>query len=288
MIHRTGLFVLASISVLALAVCGGGSSSPTGGGTVVTPPPTTAPPATPPPVTNTTCPLGKGTADTTCYKASAAFSQQIEEAIDLLARQKPQIFDLNDNRGNGSYLVKDVNAYYEGVIANLQAAGMCAGFDYQYFNVKNSNDFSDQYDILLADNHVRRGAATYQGSCFPANFPVDPHEVIASIKISFFGYSCDPGIKPPPFADHKLPIGCQGFLTATPKDRDGNDVDERIHGDSITWLLEDGKGVVDTHHVDGQPFNWTLQPLRLGGFSFCATLQGVHSCFNGQVIENPQ
>jgi len=165
---------------------------------------------------------------------------------------------------------------------------MCAGFDYQYFNVKNTNDFSDQYDILLSDGHIRRGASTYQGSCYPASFPVDPHDVISYIKISFFGYSCDPGVVPPPFADHKLPLGCQGFITATPKDKDGNDVDPRIHGDNITWLLEEGKGVVDTHHVDVQPFNWTLQPLRTGGFSFCATLQGVKSCFNAEVIENPK
>lgn len=254
---------------------------------MVTPPPTTAPPASPPPVSSSSCPIGKGTADTTCYKASPTFSQQVDDAIDLLARQKPQIFDVNDNRGTGSYLVKDVDAYYAGVVANLQAAGLCAGFDYAYFNVKNTNDFSDQYDLLTSDSHVRRGPGAYQGSCYPANFPVDPHDVIAYIKISFFGYSCDPGITPPPFADHKLPIGCLGYITATPKDKDGKDVDARIHGDNITWLLEDGKGVVDTHHVDGQPFNWTLQPLRLGGFSFCATLQGVHSCFVGEVIPNP-
>ena len=286
MIKSTLLLVASCLTVLALAACGGGSSSP-GGGTVVTPPPTTAPPATTPPVSSS-CPLGKGTTDTTCYKASAAFSQQLDEAIDLLATQKPQIFDVNDLRGPGGYLVKDVNAYYDGVIANLQAAGMCAGFDFKYFNVKSTNDFSDQYDILLADNHVRRGSGSYLGSCYPANFPVDPHDVIAYIKISFFGYSCDPGVAPPPFADHKLPLGCQGFITATPKDKDGKDVDSNIHGDNITWLLEEGKGVVDTHHVDGQPFNWTLQPLRLGGFSFCATLQGVHSCFNAEVIENPK
>ena len=288
MMNRASLVVLACVSLLAVAACGGGNSSPTGGGNVVTPPPTTAPPAIPPPTSSSSCPLGQGTADTTCYKASAAFSQQIDEAIDLLARQKPQIFDLTNTKGAGGYLVKDVAAYYDGVAANLQAAGMCAGFDYKYFNIKNTNDFSDQYDILLSDNHVRRGSGSYLGSCYPANFPVDPRDVIAYIKISFFGYSCDPGIVPPPFADRKLPIGCLGYITATPKDKDGKDVDARIHGDNITWLLEDGKGVVDTHHVDGQPFNWTLQPLRLGGFSFCATLQGVHSCFNAEVIDNPK
>ena len=98
MIHRAQFFVRASLSVLAFAACGGGNSSPTGGGPVVTPPPTTAPPATTPPLSSSSCPLGKGTADTTCYKASASFSQQLDEAIDLLARQKPQIFDIKASR----------------------------------------------------------------------------------------------------------------------------------------------------------------------------------------------
>jgi hypothetical protein len=266
--------------------CGG--SSPTSGGTV-SPPPTTAPPATtpPPPVTNTECPLGKGTADTSCYRATATFLGQVDQAIELLAREQPQIFNLNDQKGSGGYLVKDTQAYYAGVVKNLQDTGMCAGFDYTYLNVKNSNTFSEQFDILLSDGHARRGSGSYQGSCYPANFPVDAIDVISYVRVAFFGFKCDDGVAPPPNADRKLPIGCVGFVTATPKDKDGHDVDPRIHGDDIVWKLEEGKGVVDTHHVDGQPFNWNLEPKREGEFSFCATLQGIKGCLNGTVIPNP-
>jgi hypothetical protein len=206
----------------------------------------------------------------------------------LLAKQEPDLFDLRDQRGVGGYLVKDFDRYYEGVVKNLQATpGVCAGFDFVYLNVKNANDFSDQFDILTSSGHARRGASAYQGSCYPANFPVDPKDVIAYVRVAFFGFSCDAGVIPPANPLGKLPQGCVGFVTATPKDKNGDDVDPRIHGQNVAWLLRDGKGVVDTHHVDGQPFNWNLQPLRLGTFSFCATLQGVEGCLNGEVIPNP-
>jgi hypothetical protein len=36
--------------------------------------------------------------------------------------------------------------------------------------VKNSNDYSEQYDILLASGHMRRGLGSYRGVCRPAIF----------------------------------------------------------------------------------------------------------------------
>jgi hypothetical protein len=292
MVHSVSRAALAIFVVGALVSCGGGSSSPTGG--TPTPPPTTLAPTptptpTPPPSTgSSTCALGKGTADTSCHKSTNNFGQQVDDAIELLVRQRPELFDLTDQRGPGGYLVKDFDAYYAGVVKNLQALpGVCAGFDFEFLNVKNTNEFSEQFDVLASSGHARRGASAYQGSCFPANFPVDPKDVIAYVRVAFFGFQCDPGVVPPPNPLGKLPQGCVGFVTATPKDKDGVDVDPRIHGQEIAWLLTEGKGVVDTHHVDGQPFNWELQPLRLGAFQFCATLQGVTGCLNGEVIPNP-
>jgi len=291
MIQSARRAVLALLAACAFAACGGGNSSPTGNNP--TPPPTTlapipSPSPTAPSTGSSTCHLGKGTADTSCYKSTNSFGQQVDDAIEQLVRQQPELFNLTDQRGPGGYLVKDFDAYYAGVVKNLQAMpGTCAGFDFQFLNVKNTNEFSDQFDILASSGHARRGAATYQGSCYPANFPVDPKDVIAYIRVAFFGFKCDPGVVAPPNPLGKLPQGCVGFVTATPKDKDGVDVDSRIHGQEIAWLLTDGKGVVDTHHVDGQPFNWELQPLRLGAFQFCATLQGVTGCLNGEVIPNP-
>lgn len=287
MLNRIAFVAVASMSLATFPACGGGGSSTTPG-TLPSTPPTTAPPITTPPVSSTDCPLGKGTADTSCYQATATFLQQVDDAIEQLARDNPEVFNLQDQRGVGGYLVKDSDAYYAGVIKKLQATGMCAGFDYEFLNVKNTNTFSDRYDILTSSGHARRGSSMYQGSCYPANFPVDAQDVIAYIRVAFFGFKCDDGVVPPPNAEGKLPIGCVGFVTASPKDKNGKDVDSRIHGDEISWLLTDGKGIVDTHHVDGQPFNWNLQPLKLGTFQFCATLQGIEGCLNGEVIENPK
>jgi hypothetical protein len=280
MIHRLALFAL-TLTVVTFPACGGGGSSPT----PVTPPVTTLAPAPTPTPVSSTCALGKGTADTSCYRGSAQLRQQVDDAIGQLVKQRPELFDLTDQRGEGGYLVKDFGAYYDGVVKNLQAnPALCAGFDYTFLNVKNTNEFSEQYDILTSSGHARRGDSIYQGSCYPANFPVDPKDVIAYIRVAFFGFKCNPGIVPPPKADGKLPLGCVGAVTATPKDKNGKDVDSRVHGDQITWLLREGKGIVDTHHVDGQPFNWDLEPIKVGAFQWCATLQGIEGCLNGEVI----
>jgi hypothetical protein len=283
MIQRVISRALPSLALFSLAACGGGGSSPAGPGT--TPTTTLAPAPTPtPPVDPYACPLGKGTADTSCKKDTPTFLERVDAAIELLAQQRPEIFNLQDQKGTGGYFVKDVEAYYAGVAKNLQATGVCAGFDYEFLNVKDSNDFSDRYDILTSDSHARRGASIYQGSCYPANFPVDPKEVIAYVRVAFYGFKCSAGIKPPPNAEGKLPLGCEGYVTATPKDKDGKDVDYRIHGDQIIWKLEHGKGIVDTHHHEGQPFNWTLEPLQVGPFQWCATIQGIQGCLSGEVI----
>jgi hypothetical protein len=284
--HRCAAIIAVLVAVSVAGACGGGGSSPTTP-PVTTPPPATQPPTTTPPVGALGCPLGKGTTDTTCYKASSSFEVQVEQAIDMLAQQKPQIFNLKDQQGTGGYLVLDTAAYYDGVVKNLQGMGLCAAVDFENLNIKNTNEFSDQYDILLGNGHARRGASTYRASCYPASFPVDPADVISYIRVAFYGFKCDAGVVPPPNADAKLPIGCEGLVTATPKDKDGKDVDVSITGTNIVWKLEAGKGIVDTDHFEGQPFNWTLVPRQLGGFSFCATLQGKTGCLNGTVIPNP-
>ena len=114
------------------------------------------------------CPLGKGTADTTCYKAAATFVQQVDDAIELLAKQQPELFNLQDQRATGGYLVKDFDRYYEGVVKNLQAKpGVCAGFDFVYLNVKNANDFSDQFDILTSRATPAAGRAPTRAAAIP-------------------------------------------------------------------------------------------------------------------------
>ena len=38
------------------------------------------------------------------------------------------------------------------------------------FAVKSSNSFNDQYDLMMADGHIRRQEGSYRGTCRPAWF----------------------------------------------------------------------------------------------------------------------
>ena len=82
--RRVQFVVALPFALLPFAACGGGGSSTTGG--TGTPPTTLAPSPTPsatPPLGAASCPLGKGTTDTTCYKASVTFLEQVDEDAGL-------------------------------------------------------------------------------------------------------------------------------------------------------------------------------------------------------------
>jgi hypothetical protein len=135
------------------------------------PAPTTAPnhPApTPEPPQSAGCSLPPGNeAGARCAKETASFLGEVNEAIDRLARERPDIFDLNNSKGGGSYKIVKVDQYLSGVVKNLEAVGFCAYWNGEELQVKNSNAFDDAFDTLTADNHVRR---SYMGTCRPASF----------------------------------------------------------------------------------------------------------------------
>jgi hypothetical protein len=104
----------------------------------------------------------------------------MESAMDLLVQQKPQLFDLADEYASGSaaYRVKDKEAYMVGLVANLRAAGLCSERDaddaaLETIRVKNTSEFSEDFDVLLASGHMRRGNGMYRQTCTPSAFPVD-------------------------------------------------------------------------------------------------------------------
>jgi hypothetical protein len=131
------------------------------------PGPAPAPPEAPPP-SQGHCSLPPGSEDNArCAKESPSFLGEVNEAIDRLVRQRPDIFDVNDNKGGGSYKVERVDLYLAGVVSNLESVGFCAYWNGEELQVKNSNAFDDAFDILTADNHVRR---SYMGTCHPASF----------------------------------------------------------------------------------------------------------------------
>ena len=228
------------------------------------------------------CPYGKGTLDTTCLRGAPVFLDKVDAAIDQLVQQRPEIFEQGDAAGPGGYRVLDVDQYQTGVVRNLEAMAFCAASENGQIELKNSNEFSEHYDILLSTQHIRRGAGSYRATCNPPAFPLDAADLIDGIRVAFFGFDCPDGVEAPRNGAGTLPVGCEGFVTATPKTRDNQDVDPRVHGPDIQWIHWEGHEQV---RVDfpGVPFNKTLVGLEPGGFRLCAVVKGVEGCLNGTV-----
>jgi hypothetical protein len=260
----------------------GGSSSPTPVATptpVAIPSPTPTPTVTPTPVA-ADCPLGKGTVSASCARHTGQFIDQIDAAVTQLMSESPAIFDFGDA---STPRVKDSAAYYAGVLRNLRAAGFCANFDGAEVQVKNTNDFSEQYDVMLSDGAVRRGPGAYRLTCAPASFPLDPEDVIDSIRVAFYGIRCADGRTPPNNGLGLLPVDCTGFVTATPKNRENKDVPAAVHGPNVSWVLKEGAEHIRLYD-DDQAFNKTLIGVSKGHFTLCATVKGVEGCLHGEVI----
>jgi hypothetical protein len=165
-----GLAVIVLASVLS--VCGGKDQPAAPAGEPSAPPATTppAPAATPDAVFS--CHLGDGSATNSCQRENPSFLDDVDAAINKLVKEEPDIFDLEEELGAGGFKVVSNGRYYVGVMRNLQAMGFCANFDGEEMQVKNTNEFSDQYHIMISSGHVRRGAASYRATCYPAAFPV--------------------------------------------------------------------------------------------------------------------
>jgi hypothetical protein len=177
--HYSLLSALALAGLASLLALSCGDSSPS-----TSTPPTTLPTATPPPTgggggVGATCPLGKGSGSAVCSRDHSQLLEEVEGAIDRLIRDQPQIFDLTREAAPGTqaYYVLDHDAYLQGLVDELRKAGLCAEQNYdgaETISVKDSNDFSEDFDVLLSDGFIRRGSGAYRQTCTPASFPLPP------------------------------------------------------------------------------------------------------------------
>jgi len=119
----------------------------------------------------------------------------------------------------------------------------------------------------------------------PAATPAPDRGPIDSIRVGFFGISCKNGKPTPRNGERRLPSGCTGYVTATPKDKNNIDVPARVHGPEISWNLMWGNGTVEVKKPTfPSDFNKDVLGLRPGEFSLCATVKGVEGCLHGFVI----
>ena len=132
--------------------------------------PTPNPPTPPPPAATLGCNAEPGTFNDNCVKLSPAFLDEVDAAINRVVARRPELFNLNDARGQGGYLVLDGDAYHREVLAELRQAGFCAVKDHNEIGVKVDNTLNDQFHIMLSSGHVRRGEASYRTTCRPAWF----------------------------------------------------------------------------------------------------------------------
>ena len=142
-------------------------------------------PSTPTPPTggggvgSSSCPIGMGSDEASCEKGSSRLQNAVLLALDKLVKEQPQIFDKTQEAGigTGQYLVLDKEAYLNGLVANLTAAGFCAqrdpdDFNYERIQAKNENGFSETFDVMTGAGFARTNGI-YKETCTPASFPVD-------------------------------------------------------------------------------------------------------------------
>jgi hypothetical protein len=277
----------ASIALLALAGCGGSST----GASAITPAtPASSEAASPganPVVATSVCErIGDGVVKAQCAKGSATFFGAVDGAIEKLVQDRPQLFNLNDVESPGSYRVVDVEGYYQGLVDQLGTMGLCAQMDPTgaVLQVKAGNESSEAFRVLTSKGFTARGHWIYQNTCTPASFPVAPADNVSYIRVSFFGFNCLPGTREPEKVARKLPMACDGHVTATPKDPDGRDVPLVVHGGDVQWRLKRGEEFVSLKQWPDQPFNQTVYPRTPGFFKLCATVQGQTGCLGVEVI----
>jgi hypothetical protein len=248
-----------------------------------TPTPTPTPTATPP-VTGATCALGKGDVDARCARGSARLLPDVEAAIDRAVKAHPQFFNTQEEISAGSYRVLDARGYLDAVVAELGAAGFCAALLGDQLQVKNGQDFSEEYDIITSSGFVRRGAGSYVKACSPAAFPLTVEDVLYRVHVLPVGIECPETRATVPSLDKReIPVGCTMIVTATPKDKNLNDVDPRLHGDNIKWDMPTGDFRVKVEDFHTQPFNLKLIGREAGEFAICAEVAKVAGCMLGNV-----
>lgn len=134
------------------------------------PQPTPTPAPTPPPTTSACSLPPSNPGNPQCRAGQQSFLRPVDQSITRVTELYPSLFNFNDKRCENCYLVKDPNRYVAEVVKELGRRGLCAAWDGEEIAVKSSNSFNDQYDILLASGHIRRGEGSYRVTCSPAVF----------------------------------------------------------------------------------------------------------------------
>jgi hypothetical protein len=94
----------------------------------------------------------------------------VDLALTRATQAHPELFNFNDKKCENCYRVLNADGYIREVLNQLEAMGLCAIGDVEEIGVKESNNYSEQFDILVASGHMRRGIGSWRGTCRPAIF----------------------------------------------------------------------------------------------------------------------
>jgi hypothetical protein len=279
-----------ALPLLAAIGCSRGSSgsSPTTLLPAPTPAPVVPPPPTAPPTARMVeqgCTSGRGTADAACSRSSSFYLADMDAAIEQVVREHPEYFNLTEKRGEGSYRILRRDAYTSAVLDALGQRGYCAALDMyrDFFLLKLGDDRSEQFEIEGPSGFVRRGYASFWNACRPAAFPLEATAVVVKMWVGLYDFECDDPAQAPPAPEKSLPLSCDGYITATPKDKNLRTVPPSAHGPDIEWFVRNGQERIRLLDWN-QPFNKRVVPLVAGEFSVCAKVLDVTGCFNGEIV----
>jgi hypothetical protein len=170
--HRSGTAAALPIVLISFLAACGSDDTPNNPPQPSAPAPSAAPTTPPPPSPSlpgqASCSrIGLGSLNGNCPRSGANFAPQVEQAIDMVLQQQPEIFESHPLGKR----VLSPGRLFVGVIENLDRMGLCADFDGEEIQVKDSNALNDQYHLVTSNFILRRGESMYRATCFPAAFP---------------------------------------------------------------------------------------------------------------------
>ena len=288
--RSTSATVLTLVALLS-ATCGGGPATAPGSDNTPSLVPTVPAPPTVTPRSPSACErIGYGDPQATCGRGTPQLVGEMSAAIDRLIAKQPTLFEQGAVAEWGDPRVIDQDQYYVALIAELDAAGICAiqKPDSMVVSVKADNELSEEYQPLTSQRYPYRGQGSYVIGCNPASFPRAPIDHIDHIFVTAYAFACDPagdlsltttGSRP------AFPTTCIARVTASPKTADNVDVPPDVHGPDIEWELVEGNVAYD--QWSWQKFNLNVYPLGPGPIKICATVKGVRGCLAGQIFVPP-
>jgi hypothetical protein len=126
---------------------------------------------------------------------------------------------------------------------------------------------TDSSTIYIGGDTINIGGTPSSPGASPS--PGGNCSVVASVRVGFFGIACPNGVAPRN-GEGVLPLSCIGFVTATPKNAQGEEVPRAIHGPIVAWAVEVGSDRVRLVST-AEEFNRNAVPEAVGDVVVAAT-----------------